>query len=205
MTVCVNCGSEIEAGDDCPRCGAPVSEERKGKALAFASAIVGAVFGIAAAVCMIVDLAGDGKLGWSVVGLASSVEAWLLVGLPLLAYRRPALLLLAMGVSSLAYLKTLESLVGGSWFLPVALPIAVAALASGSLSVFLCLRASKRGPNVAAFILFGGALACLAVENVLSLNSAGTWSFTWSGIVLVSALPTAVLLLGIQKRIRQAS
>jgi hypothetical protein len=204
MTICAICGAEAEGGDDCPRCGSPLPANRSAKALAFAAAIIGVVFGLLASAGMIVDYVNNGSFGWSLVGLASSVEAWLLVGFPMLNYRKPSLFLPFMGFSILVYLKLLELLTGGSWFLPLALPIAIAAFASASLSVFLCLKARRRGPNIAAFILFGCTLACLAVENVLSLHFRGEWSFTWSAIVAASAVPTALLLLDIQRRIRPA-
>jgi hypothetical protein len=153
---------------------------------------------------MIVDYAARGGFGWSLIGLASSVEAWILVGFPMIAFRGPALFLSVMGASVLAYLKLLEALTGGAWFLGLALPMAIAVFASASLAVFLCRKARQLGPNVAAFILLGGTLACVAVENVLSLHFAGGWSFTWSAIVAASALPTALLLLGIQARVRPA-
>jgi hypothetical protein len=202
MTVCPNCGAEAEGGKDCPRCGTSLPVDRSAKGLALTSAILGTVFGLGASVEMLVDYAGGGGFGWSLVGLVSSVEAWILIGFPMLEYRRPGLFLPVMGVSALAYMWILERLVGGSWFLSLALPIAIAAYASAALSVLLCLKARTRGPNVAAFVLLGCTFACLAVENVLSLNFAGRWSFTWSAIVAASALPTALLLLGIHKRVR---
>jgi hypothetical protein len=202
MTLCPNCGAEVESGDDCPRCGAPIAASRKAKALALASAILGAVFGLGASVLMIVDFAINGSFGWSLIGLASGVEAWLLIGLPMLEYRKPGLFLSVMGVSALAYLWALERLAGGSWFLPLALPIAISAFVSAALSALLCLKASSRGPNIGAYILLGCTLAALAVENILSLHLAGRPSFTWSAIVAASALPTALLLLGIHNRVR---
>jgi hypothetical protein len=151
---------------------------------------------------MIIDYAENASLGWSLVGLASCAAAWLLIGFPMLVYRRPTLFLPVMGASALAYLGLIDKLMGGRWFVPLALPISLAAMASAALSVFLCLRAKRRGPNIASYILFGGTLTCLAVENILSLHFQGGWSFTWSAIVAASALPTAFLILGIQRRLR---
>jgi hypothetical protein len=204
MIVCAYCGAEAEGGDDCPRCGKALPANRSAKALAFTSALIAFACGLGASIEMVVDYVRNGGFGWSLIGLTSCVEAWILVGFPMLTYRRPALFLSAMGVSILAYLRVLERLTSGAWFLPLALPMAIAAFASASLSVFLCLKARQRGPNVAAFILVGCTLACFAVENILSLHFRGAWSLTWSAIVAASALPTAVLLFGIQSRIRPA-
>lgn len=204
MIVCPKCGAEAEGETTCPRCGARLPADRSAKALALASNIIGAACGAAAAAQLIIDYAQDGRFGWSLVSLVSCAAAWLLVGFPMLAYRRPALFLPVMGAVALLYLWAVELLTGGSWFLPIALPIALSAMAASTLSVGLSLRAKRRGPNIAAYVLFGGAIACLAVETVLSLNFQGYWSVTWSGIVAVAAIPTAILLLGIQKRLRPA-
>ncbi len=202
MTICIACGAEAEGGSVCPRCGADLPADRSAKGLALASSIVGAACGLGASTQLIIDYAEHGAFSWSLISLASCALAWLLIGFPMLTYRKPALFLVVMGASVLAYLRVLDGLVGGGWFLPLALPIALAAMASASLSVLLCLRARRRGPNVAGFILIGATLTCLAVENVLSLHYRGYWSFTWSAIVAASALPTAGLLFGIQKRLR---
>jgi hypothetical protein len=205
MTICTECGAEAEGGDTCPRCGSDLPADRSSKALALASGIIGAACGLGASALLIIDYAQRGAFGWSLVGLASSALAWILIGFPMLVYRRPALFLPVMGASALGYLWVLERLTGGGWFVALALPISLAAMASGALSAFLCLRARRRGPNIASFVLFGATIACLAVENILSLHFRGAWSFTWSAIVSASALPTALLLLGIQRRLRQMS
>lgn len=204
MTTCKNCGAEAEGGPSCPRCGASLPADRSAKALALASGIIGAGCSLAAAVDLIVDYAGNGSLGWSRIGLASSVAGWLLIGFPMLSYRRPALFLTVMGATTLAFLWVLDELTGASgWFLRLALPISLAVMASGALSTLLCARARRRGPNVAAFILIGCTLACLCVEAILSLDASGTLTIAWSGIVAVTALPLALLLLGLQRRLRR--
>jgi hypothetical protein len=204
MVICAKCGAESEGEATCPRCGAGFPADRSAKALALASSIVGAACGLFAAVELIVDYSRNGDFGWSLVGLASAALCWLLVGFPMLSYRRPALFLSVMGASTLAYLWILDELTGSlGWFVALALPIALAAMASGALATMLCLFARRRGPNVGAFVLFGCALACLAIESILSWHFRGAIRLTWSAIVTASALPLAFLLLGIQARLRQ--
>jgi hypothetical protein len=203
MTMCTNCGAEAEGGSTCPRCGAALPADRSARALALASAIIGTACGLAAAVDLIVDYAANGAFGWSRIGLASSVLGWLLVGFPMLTYRRPALFLPVMGAAILAYLWILDTLTGSSgWFLGLALPIALTAMVSGTLATLLCLKARRRGPNVGAFILFGCTLACLGLDGILSLHSLGSIRLTWSGIVAAANLPVAALLLSLQGRLR---
>jgi hypothetical protein len=205
MTTCMSCGAVAEGGSTCPRCGADLPEDRSSKSLALASGIIGAVCGLGTSAQLIVDYAQHGAFGWSLVSLASCAVAWLLIGFPMLTYRRPALFLPVMGASSIVYLWVLEKLTGGLWFMSLALPISLAAMAAASVTTLLCLRAKRRGPNLGSFILIGGTLVCIAIENILSIHFRGVWSFTWSGIVAASALPTALLLLGIQRRLRSAA
>lgn len=205
MISCAKCGAQIEGETTCPRCGEKLSPDRAARGLAIASDIIGAACGLSAGIQLVIDYAQNGRFGWSLIGLASCAVAWILIGFPLLAFRRPAVFLPIMAFSALAYLWILQVLTGGSWFLPIGLPIGLAVIASSILPVILSIKAKQRGPNIAAFILEGGTIACLAVENVLSLHGQGGCSVTWSGIVAVAALPTAFLLLGIQRRLRPAS
>jgi hypothetical protein len=204
MIICTECGAEAEGGATCPRCGAALPADRWAKPLALASGIIGAGCGVAASAGLVVDYAMNGALGWSLIGAASAATAWILIGFPMLAYRKPGLFLPVMGAASLAYLWSLDELTGASgWFLSLALPIGLSVMASGALSTMLCLKARRRGPNVAAFVLFGSALSCFLVEGVLSLHSRGALTFSWSAVVAASALPVGFLLLGIQQRLRQ--
>lgn len=203
MIMCVECGAEADGGKTCPRCGVALPADRWAKALSRASGTIGIGCAIAASIGIIVDYAMNGRLGWSVVGLASSVAAWTLIGFPMLVYRKPGLFLPVMGAAALAFLGVLDALTGASgWFLPLALPIGLAAMASGALSTFLCLKARRHGPNIAAYVLVGATLACLSIEGILSLHFRGSLAFSWSAVVAASALPLAALLLGIQHRLR---
>jgi hypothetical protein len=205
MILCTKCGAESEGGATCPRCGAALPADRSAKPLALASGIIGAGCGLSALIDLIVDYAQGGAFGWSLIGLASSALAWILVGFPMLSYRKPGLYLPIMGGAVLAYLWILDALTGASgWFLSLALPIALAAMASGALSALLCVKAKQRGPNIGAFVLIGCTVACLAIDGILSLHYRGVLSLTWSAIVAVSALPVAFLLFGIQGRLRQS-
>lgn len=204
MFTCPKCGAPAEGDSTCPRCGAKLPPNHSSKGLAMASDIIGAACGLSAGVQLIIDYAQNGRFGWSLIGLASCAVAWILIGFPMLVYRRPAVFLPIMALSVLGYLWILEVLTDGDWFWPIGLPIALTTIACSILPVILATKAKQRGPNIAAFILVGVTIACLAVENVLSLRFHGSMSITWSGIVAVAALPTAFLLLGIQSRLRPA-
>jgi hypothetical protein len=204
MIICKECGAEAAGGSTCPRCGASLPADRSARALALASAIIGAACGLGAAVLLVVDLSSDGRLSWSLVGLSSALLCWILVGFPMLTYRKPALFLSAMGAAVLGYLWLLDGQIGAAGrFAALALPIALAGMASGALSALLCLLARRRGPNVGAFVLFGCTTACIAVEAIVSLRYRGSVALSWSAIVAAAALPVAFLLLGLQARLRQ--
>lgn len=203
MIICEVCGAEAEGGPTCPRCGAALPADRWAKSFKIASFVIGACCAAAAAVVLIIDYAMSGGFGWSRIGVASSLLAWILVGFPMLVYRRPDVFLPVMALASLVYLWVLDRLTGATgWFFGLALPIGLSTFAAGTLSTLLCLKARRRGPNIAAYILFGATLTCLAIESIVSLHFRDAFSVTWSGIVAASALPVALLLLGIQGRLR---
>jgi hypothetical protein len=205
MTVCQKCGAEAVGGSpNCPRCGASLPAHRAAKGLAIASGILGAACALSAAISMLVDYCVQGAFGSSIIGLASSAAGWMLIGFPMLSYRRPALFLPVMAATAIAYLWLLERLTGGSgWFLSLALPIALSGMAAGGATAWACLRAARRGPNIAAIILLGCTAACLAIEGILSLHASGSFRIGWSAIVAVSAIPTAILLFSLTGRIRR--
>jgi hypothetical protein len=205
MTVCQKCGAEAVGGSpNCPRCGSPLPKDRAAKGLAVASGILGAACALSAAISMLVDYCVRGSFGSSLIGLASSAAGWLLIGFPMLTYRRPALFLPVMAAAAIAYLWVLDRLTGGSgWFLSPALPIALAGMAAGGITAWACLRAARRGPNIAAIILLGCTAACVAIEGILSLGASGSIKLGWSAIVAVSAVPTAILLFSLTGRIRR--
>jgi hypothetical protein len=203
MTICTKCGAESGGGATCPCCGATLPADRSAKALTLASGIIAAACGLGASIDLIVDYARSGALGSSLIGLASFALAWILVGFPMISYRKPELYLPVMGAAILAYLWILDLFTGASgWFLSLALPMTLATMASGAFSALLCVKAKQRGPNIAAFILFGCTFACLAVDGILSVHFRGFLFLTWSVIVAASALPVAFLLLGVQGRLR---
>jgi hypothetical protein len=205
MTVCARCGAEAVGGSpNCPRCGSPLPADRAAKGLAIASLAIGAVSCLGAAISMLVDYCLRGALGPSLISLVSSAAGWMLIGFPMLTYRRPAVFLPVMGAVAIAYLWSLERLTGGSgWFLSLALPIALAGMGTGGLTALACVRAARHGPNIAAIILLGCAVACVGIENILSLRATGSLRFGWSAIVAAAAVPTAALLFGLNARLRR--
>lgn len=205
MTVCARCGAEAVGGSpNCPRCGSPLPTGRAAKGLAIASLSIGAVACLGAAISMLVDYCLRGAFGPSLISLVSSAAGWMLIGFPMLTYRKPGVFLPVMAAVAIAYLWSLERLTGGSgWFLSLALPIALAGMALGGLTALACVRAARHGPNIAAIILLGCAAVCVAIESILSIRATGSVRFGWSAIVAAAAAPTAALLLGLNARLRR--
>ncbi|MDP3177149.1 MAG: hypothetical protein Q8M76_04545, partial [Spirochaetaceae bacterium] len=183
----------------CPRCGAKA--KRSGSGLV--SGILGAACGLGAAIQAVVDLSANGSLTWSRISIASCAIAWALVGLPLAGRGKPRLVSATLASSVIAYLWFLERITApGTWFLPIGLPIAASSMTAIGAVVYVSLRARRKGPNIAAFILVGAAAVCVSVDLILSLERGTGPLLGWSIIALASALPIAALLLDIQKRIR---
>jgi hypothetical protein len=200
VRLCESCGIELIRGEgDCPRCGAKT--KRSGGGLV--SGILGTVCGLGAAIQSGIDLSANGSLTWSRISIASCAVAWALAGIPLIGWKKPRLTAAAMAASVLAYLWFLErSTAPGAWFLRIAFPIAASTMASVGAIVYASLRARRKGPNIAAYILVGCAAICVSIDVILSLARGSGPLLSWSIIALVSALPIAMLLMDIQRRIR---
>jgi hypothetical protein len=206
MTTCAKCGAEAVGGSpNCPRCGAPLPSDRSARGLAVASLVIGTACALGVVVNMIVDYALHGFIGTiSLINLASSAAGWLLIGFPMLSYRRPAVFLPVMAAVAVAYLWVLERLTGGSgWFLSLALPISASGIVVGALTAWACWRAKRHGPNIAALILLGCTVVCMSIESILSLSASGALRLGWSAIVAAAAIPTAVLLFSLNGRLRR--
>jgi hypothetical protein len=202
MTSHSSCGIEEEVSapnnSDSIRC-----TDRWGGNLAAASFVIAALCVSGSLALLVIDYIGDGVFGFSILAVVSAVALWLVVGFPMLEHKKPIVFLPVMAVTSIAYLWAIERLTGGSgWFLSLALPIALAAIALFGLTVFICHRSTRQGPNIAAIVILGCTAVCVVVDNVISLNDVGTLRLGWSAIVAAAAVPTAILFFGLEMRLR---
>ena len=178
MSYCVNCGVELADGEKfCPLCQTEVLNPRapwqdpkvrpyppavehlmRRIDRRYLAALISTFLLIPAFVALICDWL-NGDLSWSfyVIGALAMLEVWFI--LPLAAKRFHRLTFLALdGLAVTLYLLVIERIAGGSWFLPLALPI--------SLTVSLLLLA-------AAYFFRKGAGRGLLMRLIIFLTSVG--------------------------------
>lgn len=165
----------------------------RGRALAVEALSV--VFGIAALLCVGIDLYAEGRLGWSPVVLVGLAMGWLLACMPLILRGKPWLVFAVLCPGELALLLLLDLADGGgAWFLRCGLPIYLASVGALTAVVVLASASRRKGLNLLALAAAGAAALCLAVEAVLSLAAGGPFALRWSLFVAAAALPASGLL-----------
>jgi hypothetical protein len=224
MTLCVNCGVELDDGFKiCPLCGKdPVNKiveehtsnnypsgiiqlQRKENRKYFweLSGII-AFSGIV--VCTLLDLLISKKLSWSLFSDVSITAAWVILTLYQFAYRRTFTFvsLLIFTVLSALYLIDLVA-IGREWFFPVGLPIAIALFISAGAVIVLYKAIHFKGLNIiaSAFIILSG--YCIITEIIFDKYLKGFVDLQWSLIVAVSILPVALIFFFYHYRLKKGN
>lgn len=224
MTLCRHCGVEVESDRrSCPLCrrtlqpgaeatpqevepppqprGDPPEVKRRLNhwllevftLLALTAAIV-----VAAA-----DFSSGMSLDWALYPLAAIACVWLMTLLLILGGGRWPVVLPGGVVIVSLFLMALESLIPGrAWFVPLALPLTLLLGVVLGLTLVI-IRFLRLSPftQVAVGLLAGG-VACVGVELLLNRYLAGVWSISWSAVPLACALPLALILIYLRKRLR---
>ncbi len=217
MAYCSRCGVEVdEYTDYCPLCEAPIQRfdehgeprlpaypqedrerpEDRSERTRIRRMIALQIISTVVATPLVVVLATDLLLGrhvtWSGYVVASLVAAWAYAAVPLLAPRRPGLILLIdVGVTA-GYLAALDLFSGAlEWFVPLGVPL-IGAVAVVAVAIwFLSVRSRRLGANLAGFIVVGIAVICVITETVVEAYLETSIALDWSLIVAVAILPIA--------------
>ncbi len=222
MSICRNCGVEVEAGlDSCPLCGAPLKPAGAAEQPLAPAVPAGAtpasralrrwlleaatlVAGSAAIVVLAADFAYDMVLAWSLYPLAAIGFVWLSALAAILAGRRPVVWLGCQTGALLLFLYALDALTGEpKWFVSLALPCAALAVALAA-AVVAVVRKRLRAPLPAtALALLGAGLYVLGLEQILNRHASRSFSPGWSLIALGCILPVALVLLFLHRWLKQ--
>jgi hypothetical protein len=224
MTLCVNCGVELDEGlSICPLCGKDpgkkVEEEHKSKNsptdiihlqktenrryLWELSGII-AFSGIAA--CTIIDLLISKELKWSLLSDISIATAWVILTLYLFAYKRTWIIVTLLLITVLTSLFLLDLIAaGGSFFIPLGLPVTIAVFVSAVIIILLYKSVHMNGLNIIAsgFIVLSG--FCILIEIIIDKYADGIVDFRWSLIVAVAVLPVALVLFFYHYRLKKGN
>lgn len=224
MAICVNCGVELDDGlKVCPLCGKdPVKKvEKEDISNNYPSGIIKIqkkenrrylweLSGILAfsgiAVCTIVDLLISKNLKWSLYADVSISAAWIMLTLFLFENRKPFMLASWMMLTVMAALFLIDLIAGGKqWFLPVGLPLTMAAFITAGIIIILYRGAQFKGLNIiaAALVILSG--FCIITEIILDKYLESSVQLRWSLIAAISILPVALIFFFYHYRLKKGN
>jgi ABC-type transport system involved in cytochrome c biogenesis permease subunit len=224
MTLCVNCGVELDDGlKVCPLCGKDPGNRSEEEHISnnYPSSIIqlqrkenrkylwelsGIIAFSGIAVCTILDLLISRRLSWSPFSDVSITAAWVILTLYLFAYRRTFTFvsLLILTVLAALYLIDLVT-IGREWFFPVGLPVTIALFISAGTIIMFYKAAHFKGLNIiaSAFIVLSG--YCIITEMIFDKYLKGFVDLQWSLIVAVSILPVALIFFFYHYRLKKGN
>jgi hypothetical protein len=224
MTICVNCGIELDDGlMICPLCGKdPVNKveeeyisgnypsrfiqiQRKENRKYFWE-FSGIITFSGIAVCTIIDLVLNKSLKWSLYSDVSISAIWVIFTLFLFMFKRPLILAALLMVSVLAALFFIDLIdTDQKWFFTLGFPMAIAAFIASSAVIILYRAAHFKGLNIiaAALIIFSG--FCIFTEMILDEYRYGSIHLRWSLITAVSILPVALVFFFYHYRLKKGN
>jgi len=212
MTLCINCGVELDEGlKICPLCG--MDPEVKGEQEQIPGNIPSDIIllrrkenrrylwelsGIIAlsgiVVCTILDLLTGRGLNWSLFSDVSITAAWVSLSIYLFSFKKPIRMAILQLLAILAALYFIELLTTGrEWFFPVGLPLTTAGFIAAVTLIFLYREVRLKGLNILASALIALSAFCIIAEILFDKYRNDQLDLQWSLIVAVSVLPLALL------------
>lgn len=224
MTVCVNCGIELDEGlKVCPLCGKyqgndagqkhipenypseiiQLHKKENRKHIWELSAII-AFSGIT--VCTIVDLLISKSLRWSLFSDVSISAVWIFLTISLFLNKRTFLLVALQMLTILTALFFIDLIANGlEWFFQVGFPITIAAFVAAGAIIILYKAAHFKGLNFIAASLIVLSGFCIITEMVLDKYLNGFVNLRWSLITAISVLPVASIFFFYHYRLKKGN
>jgi hypothetical protein len=223
MSYCVNCGVKLEETQKkCPLCDTevvnprqPVNLEKKRpypprlhklqsrvNRIFWGRIVTVALIG-AAIVFLLSEFLYAGWLGWSAYGLASLALLWVVGALPLFLRTPSALKCLSIDVLALIpFLLVVQLLGGGSWFVPLALPIV---LLGGCLTLLIVTGVREhflKSLYIPAAITFAVAIMLVGIEILIQNYIFRTFRLSWSLFAAVPVCVAGIILIVIERNMK---
>jgi hypothetical protein len=224
MTLCVNCGVELDDGlNICPLCGKDPENKGEQEQISgnYPSDIIqlekkenrrylwelsGIIAFSGIGVCTLLDLLTGKGLNWSLFSDVSITAVWVILSLYLFVYKRTLILVIFQLFSILAALFLIDLIATGrEWFFPVGLPVTVAGFFSAGTVIFLYMAIHLKGLNIIASALIALSGFCIAAEIIFDNYKNGFMDLQWSLIVAVSILPIALLFFFYHYRLKKGN
>lgn len=228
MSYCVNCGVELEEGEQkCPLCATPVvnpnhpcdpdalpAYPRRMQEAApslvsrgITAGIISASLALPAMICLVCNFLITGVVSWSVYVLLALAVVWVASVPPLLIRRGTLLWSIGLDVAAIGGLlyvinRLTLPVTGTDWFTPLALPLLLlgAVVALGAAVAF---RYGQPGKlyGLVVCLLFTGALL-VGVELITNGYLGKALSLRWSLPVLIPCVLIALVCIVIGRKIR---
>lgn len=191
MSYCVNCGVELAPAEKkCPLCGvqvinpaAPASELPTSKSYParlekiskkidrrYFASLASILLMIPLLVTVIVDLITGGGLSWSLYVIGALFLLFVWGALPFFFLKDHIFLFILFdGIVLIAYVFWIAFISGGTWFIPLGLPISgsVVLLSLGLTSLFCDKKHRVAGLSKLASLLFASGLLVISIELIL--------------------------------------
>jgi hypothetical protein len=222
MNICAHCGVELDKDMKiCPLCGldAETNEEQdyvsdnypsniiklqKKEKKRFLWELSGVIAFSAIAVCTLVDLLVSKGLKWSLYSDIPVLAIWVILTLFRFVHKRTVLLFTFILLTILAALFFIDLIsTDKQWFLPVGLPVTIAAFLSVGIVFTLYRTARLKGLNIVAFALIILSGFCIILEITLDAYLNGAVQLRWSLIAAVSVIPVALVFLFYHYRLQK--
>ena len=222
MSYCVNCGVQLEENlKRCPLCDTevinpnlrrepdpaaipyPSKVERLEKVATrrFLVLMATIMLLIPPVICFLCDILYSGRITWSGYVIGATAMAYIYVLLPFALGRPNPWFCLGLDCAvTLLYFFAIAQHLKGAWFLPLALPITLAAAAAAAV-VILLLRRCKAKSLIAAGLLLTAGMLCVVIDMIINLYL-GKLMLHWSLFVLAPCILLALAALVLNRRAR---
>jgi hypothetical protein len=226
MPYCSQCGVEVEDyADVCPLCSTPINKNKNitgkkkvrfpdrpvianktGVFRFLAWEIVSVSLLTAFSIIVLTNFIMAAGITWAWYPMASLLTVWLLATFPLLLPKKPLLISILSAASVMLFLASIDFLDNWKfdWYYYIALPIAIMLIVVTSLVIMISIKVKKKGPNIAAFILFGVGIIVLGLDLIINFALNKVIGLTWSLFVIIPISFTAIFLLYIHYRLLKA-
>jgi Family of unknown function (DUF6320) len=224
MTLCLNCGVELDNGFKiCPLCGMDPGEKSEQEQISdnYPSGIIqlqkkenrrhlwelsGIIAFSGIAGCTVIELLLSKELKWSLLSDVSILTAWVILTLYQFAYKKTIAIVTFLMLTTLAALFFIDLIAPGrKWFIPAGLPVTIAVFTSAAIIIILYKSAHLHGLNLIASALIILSGFCIITEMVLDKYLSGLVDMRWSFIVAVSILPVALVLFFYHYRLKKGN
>jgi hypothetical protein len=230
MPYCPKCGVELETSQaSCPLCkspaaaspggagepsypestGEPESVERltPGERKKIAIEVLSVSLGIALVIPLLINLAVNRRIDWSLYPAVSLVFVWTVVFAAIRFDTKPWIAFSIVGPGLVAFLLCLDIFDGSlDWFPPLGLPLSLLFEGIAAATAVLASLLKRKGMNLVGLILLGLDCLCLGIDAVLTHWLNGNLAIGWSLVVTIAAVPISGFLFYLHYRIiRQAS